>query len=53
MLATCGCLADYKTPCMHAPAVTVGWINSPAAARRSAVWAAGRGMSVAAVPRQN
>jgi len=30
-----GCLADRKMPCMRAPAITVGRINSTAAAQRS------------------
>ena len=31
-----GCLADRKTACVRAPAVTVGWINSQAAAASAA-----------------
>ena len=33
----CYCLADRTTPCVRAPAITVGRINSPAAAQHGAV----------------
>jgi len=49
----CGCLTDRKMLCVHAAAITVGWINSLAVAQRGAVGAARQGMSAATAPHRN